>query len=66
MPSDEEITRVRRLVRRLKEDLDDLTDDDRLKIQEAVTLVRRSRQVVSLGMPRIRQPLPDIRPERTV
>ncbi|MET7410141.1 tyrosine-type recombinase/integrase [Streptomyces parvulus] len=63
MPSDEEITRVRRLVRRLKEDLDDLTDDDRLKIQEAVTLVRHSRQVVSLGMPRIRQPLPDVRPE---
>ncbi|WP_062013936.1 tyrosine-type recombinase/integrase [Streptomyces hygroscopicus] len=65
MPSDEEITRVRRLVRRLREDLDDLTDDDRTKIQEAVALVRRSRQVVSLGMPRIRQPLPDIRPERT-
>lgn len=65
MPSDEEITRVRRLVRRLKEDLDDLTDEDRMKIQEAVALVRRSRQVVSLGMPRIRQPLPDIRPERT-
>ncbi|MER5540833.1 transposase [Streptomyces mirabilis] len=53
-PSDEEITRVCRLVRRIKEDLYDLTDDDRMKIQEAVALVRRSRQVVSLGVPRIR------------
>ncbi|MET7303875.1 site-specific integrase [Embleya sp. NPDC005575] len=64
MPSDEEITRVRRLVRRLKEDLDELTDDDRTQIREAVTVVRRTRQVVSLGLPRIRQPLPDIRPDR--
>ncbi|ELS58967.1 hypothetical protein [Streptomyces viridochromogenes] len=29
MPSAEEITRVRRLVRRLREDLHELTDDDR-------------------------------------
>nr|WP_237534386.1 transposase [Streptomyces sp. SID3343] len=65
MPSDEEIARVRRLVRRLKEDLDDLNDDDRTQIQEAIAVVRRTRQVVSLGLPRIRQPLPDIRPDRT-
>ncbi|MFG3235133.1 tyrosine-type recombinase/integrase [Streptomyces antibioticus] len=64
MPSDEEITRVRRLVRRVRADLDDLSDDDRAQIQEAVTVVRRSRQTVSLGMPRVRQPLPEIRAER--
>jgi len=40
------------------------TDEDRAQIREAVALVRRSRGV-SLGMPRVRQPLPDLRPERT-
>ncbi|MFD5516942.1 tyrosine-type recombinase/integrase [Streptomyces sp. NPDC127066] len=64
MPSDEEITRVRRLIRRVRDGLDDLSDDDRAQLQEAVTVVRRSRQVVLLGLPRVRQPLPDIRPER--
>ncbi|MFE2871698.1 tyrosine-type recombinase/integrase [Embleya sp. NPDC059259] len=65
MPSDEEITRVRRLVDRLKEDLDDLTDEDRAQIRDAVAVVRRTRRVVSLGLPRIPQPLPDIRPGRS-
>ncbi|MFE7244428.1 tyrosine-type recombinase/integrase [Streptomyces sp. NPDC057580] len=64
MPSDDEITRVRRLVKRVREDLDDLTDEDRSQIQEAITVVRRTR-TVSLGMPRVRQPLPDLRPGRT-
>ncbi|MFI0906067.1 tyrosine-type recombinase/integrase [Streptomyces sioyaensis] len=64
MPSDEEITRVRRLVQRVRADLDDLTDEDRTQIREAVAVVRRSR-TVALGMPRIRQPLPDLRPDRT-
>ncbi|MFG2630311.1 hypothetical protein [Streptomyces sp. NPDC048473] len=64
MPSDDEITRVRRLVQRVRQDLEDLTDDDRAQIQEAVTVVRRT-HTVSLGMPRIRQPLPDLRPGRT-
>ncbi|MGX1886824.1 tyrosine-type recombinase/integrase [Streptomyces sp. NPDC055287] len=66
MPSDDEITRVRRLVKRVREELDDLTDEDRAQIQQAVTVVRRTRaNVVSLGMPKVRQPLPDLRPERT-
>ncbi|AZM57928.1 hypothetical protein DMA15_27140 [Streptomyces sp. WAC 01529] len=65
MPSDEEITRVRRLIRRVKEDLDELTDEDRAQIQEATSILRRSRrQVVSLGMPRVGPPLPDFRPDR--
>ncbi|MFG2515500.1 tyrosine-type recombinase/integrase [Streptomyces sp. NPDC048584] len=64
MPSDEEITRVRRLVRRVREDLDGLTDEDRTQIEQAVGLVHNSRHVVSLGMPKIRQPLPDLRPGR--
>ncbi|MFD3803687.1 tyrosine-type recombinase/integrase [Streptomyces sp. NPDC058619] len=63
MPSDEEITRVRRLVKRVRDDLEDLTDEDKLQIKEAVTVVRRTRRVVSLGLPRIGPP-EDLRPER--
>jgi hypothetical protein len=63
-PSDEEISRIRRLIRRMKDDLDEITGPERRHLEEASALVRRSRQVL-LGMPRIRQPLPDIRPERT-
>ncbi|MFZ4177835.1 tyrosine-type recombinase/integrase [Streptomyces griseoincarnatus] len=63
MPSDEEITRVRRLVKRVREDLEDLTEEDRIQIKEAVTTVRRTRRVVSLGLPRVGPPQ-DLRPER--
>ncbi|MFK8844984.1 transposase [Streptomyces sp. Ac-502] len=66
MPSDNEITRVRRLVKRVREELNDLTHEDRAQIQQAVTVVRRTRaSVVSLGMPKVRQPVPDLRLERT-
>lgn len=66
MPSDAEITRVRRLISRMKGDLDDLTDDERGQIEAAVAVVRRGRaRITALGMPRIRQPMPDIRPERS-
>ncbi|MGW0916764.1 tyrosine-type recombinase/integrase [Streptomyces sp. NPDC002784] len=63
MPSDEEITRVRRLIRRVKEDLDGLSAEDRDQVDKAIAVVRKNR-AVHLGMPRVRQPLPDIRPER--
>jgi len=64
MPSEEEITRIRRLINRIKVTLDDLTPQERAEIGQAVAAVRRHR-AISLGMPRIRQPLPGIRPERT-
>ncbi|MFE1877359.1 tyrosine-type recombinase/integrase [Streptomyces sp. NPDC059496] len=64
MPSDEEITRVRRLVKRIREDLEDLTDEDKIQIQDAITVLRRSRRVVSLGLPRVGPPQVDFRPER--
>ncbi|TMQ93478.1 phage integrase family protein [Actinomadura soli] len=64
MPSDEEIRRVQRLVHRIKSDLDDLTAEERARIDQAVAVVRRHRTVM-LGMPRVRQPLSDIRPERS-
>jgi integrase len=57
MPSDEEITRIRQLITRIKTTLDDLTPRERSEIGQAVAAVRRHR-AVSLGMPRIRRPLP--------
>lgn len=52
MPSEEEIRRVRRLIDRVKADLDDLTDQERAEIHQAVAVVRRSRATM-LGMPRV-------------
>ncbi len=64
MPSEDEITRVRRLIARIRTGLDDLTPEDRTHIEHAVTTVRRHRSVM-VGMPRVRQSLPDLGPERT-
>ena len=65
-PSDAEITRVRRLISRMKGDLDDLTGDERGQIETAVAVIRRGRaRITSLGMPKVRPPLPDIHAERT-
>ena len=63
MPSEEEITRLRRLIRRVSENLESLTPQEQAEIHDAVTAVRKTRQAF-LGIPRVRQPLPDIRPER--
>jgi len=52
MPSDEEIRRVRRLIERVRAGLDDLTEQERAEIQQAVAVVRRSRATM-LGMPRM-------------
>jgi hypothetical protein len=66
MPSEAEITRVRRLISRMKSDLDDFTEAERNQIDDAVAVVRRNRaKITNLGMPRVRQPLPDVRAERT-
>lgn len=64
MPSHEEITRIRRLLARINSGLDELTTEDREHIEQAVAVVRRHRSVM-LGMPRVRQTLPDLRPQRT-
>ncbi|MFI7209399.1 MULTISPECIES: tyrosine-type recombinase/integrase [Micromonospora] len=63
-PSDEEIARIRRLINRIKGDLDQLTVGERVEVEQAVAIVRRHRAVM-LGSPRVRQALPDIRPERS-
>jgi hypothetical protein len=64
MPSTDEIRRIRRLIARITTGLDELTAAEREQVEQAVTVVRRHRTVM-LGMPRIRQALPDLRPERT-
>lgn len=63
IPSEEEIRRVRRLINWVKADLDDLSEEERAQIEEAVAVVRRSR-VVMLGIPRVGQPFSDVRPWR--
>jgi integrase len=64
MPSEEEISRIRRLINRITISLDELTDEEREQVVQAVTVIRRHRTVM-LGMPRTRQILPDLRPEHT-
>jgi hypothetical protein len=49
-PSQQEITRIRRLITRIHGDLDQAGDVDRAAIDEAVTVIRRHR-AVHLGMP---------------
>jgi integrase len=52
-PTDEEITRIRRLINRIKGDIDGLDEDERARIDDAVAVVRRHRAIntVALGMP---------------
>lgn len=55
-PAQEEITRVRKLINRIKAGVADLDPDERARIDNAVTVVRRHRaaHVVPLAMPTIR------------
>ncbi len=64
VPSQDEISRIRRLIARVENGLEDLTAAEREQTRQAVDIVRRHR-TVALGMPRLRQALPDIRPERS-
>ena len=50
MPAQEEITRIRSLVSRIKGDIADLTDSERASIDTAIAAVR-SHRAVHLGMP---------------
>jgi integrase len=54
MPSDEEITRLRQLIRRAEHDLSQLSEADRRQVAQAVDAVRATRRAVHLGMPAIR------------
>ena len=52
-PAQEEITRIRRLISRVKDDITKLSDPERARVDEAVTVIRRHR-AVALGMPSAR------------
>ncbi len=54
MPSDEEITRLRQLIRRAEHDLSQLSEADLRQVAQAVDAVRATRRAVHLGMPAIR------------
>jgi hypothetical protein len=60
-PPDEEITTLRRLIRRIETDLDNLTESDRAQIAEAISVIRTTRQTVTLGMPSISPPTAETR-----
>ncbi|MFP1627745.1 tyrosine-type recombinase/integrase [Streptomyces sp. 5K101] len=62
-PSEEEIKRIRALIRRVETDLEGLTDEERGQINEATRTLRKTR-TVSLGMPGTRPPEPNLRLER--
>lgn len=50
-PSETEISKLRQLIHRVEDSMDELTDEEREQIKEAATSLRRTRQVVDLGMP---------------
>ena len=65
-PAEEEITRIRRLIGKIKGDITQLTDTERAAVDDAVAVVRRHRSAhgpASLGMPAFRTPLPSPRTE---
>ncbi len=53
-PPDEQIDQLRALIRRIEDDLTNLSDDDRDQIRQAITVIRQTRQTVTLGMPGLR------------
>ena len=52
-PREEEITQLRELIRRIEADVADLTEHGQALIAEPVTVIRTTRQLVNLGMPRV-------------
>jgi len=63
LPSEEEISRVRHLINRIRSGMDDLDAGEREQVHDAVTLVRRHR-TLALGMPRMRVAPLDARQEK--
>jgi hypothetical protein len=58
-PAQEEITRIRRLINRIKGDLAELGDTESTAIDEAITVLRRHR-AVHLAMPGARPAAPAV------
>lgn len=63
LPSETEIARIRRLISQVEAGLDQLAQTQRAEIDQVIALIRRHR-TVALGMPQVRQALPDVRPPR--
>jgi integrase len=65
MPSDAEIGRVRALIRKIEQAVDDLDDAEQRLVDEATRALRATRRTVHLGMPTVRPPDldPDLRLE---
>jgi len=59
-PTEEEITRIRRLINRINGDVAELGETERARIEDAVAVVRRHRaaHAVPLGMPTVRVAAP--------
>ena len=59
-PTAEEITRIRRLINRIRGDVAELGETERARIEDAVAVVRRHRaaHAVPLGMPTVRTAAP--------
>ena len=53
-PREEEISQLRDLIRRIEADVAGLDQQDQALIAAAVTVIRKTRQVVNLGMPSVR------------
>lgn len=53
-PREKEISQLRDLIRRIEADVAGLTEQDRALIAEAVAVIRKTRQLVNLGMPAVR------------
>ncbi|MBE1493178.1 hypothetical protein H4696_000278 [Amycolatopsis lexingtonensis] len=64
MPSHAEIRRLQDLIHRVEQHLGELAPEQRAEIDNATAVVRRARQVVNLGVPRVRPSNPDLRLER--
>ena len=62
-PAQEEITRIRRLISRIKGDLAELGDTEQAAIDDAVTALRKHR-AVTLGMPAVRPRTPAAPPAK--
>jgi integrase len=59
-PTQEEITRIRQLINRIKGDVAELDETERTRVEDAVAVIRRHRaaHTVSLGMPTVGPPGP--------
>jgi len=64
MPSEEEITRIRRLITQVTSGLDELSADERSQVDQAITTIRAQRGVM-IGMPGVRRSSSEVRMGRT-